>query len=144
METISYYNFQARVHIAFFMSVQNGKEIRERIIKASTTYGEIGDAEKAAVNFAFVDAKLVFFFCLVIGPFTMLRFTKIASRRHLLTATYQSMLAESQQALKTKTVHSEIIWSLNSTNNVSCIPNHRLKKICLFDRRSLKPFVGLE
>lgn len=132
MEIIAYNNFQAKVHLALFTSVANSKEIRERIIKASTADGANGDAERAAVNFAFVDAKLVFS---VIGYhlFDILRLLKIASPRHLLTATYQSMLAESQQALKTKTVHSEIIWSLNPTNNVSHISSCLLrKKTCLF------------
>ncbi|KLO17509.1 CGI-121-domain-containing protein [Schizopora paradoxa] len=101
METITYNNFEAKVHLALFTSVENGKEIRERIIKASTAEGAEGDAAREAVNFAFVDAKL------------------IASPRHLLTATYQSLLAESQESLKTKTVHSEIIWSLNPTSNIT-------------------------
>lgn len=29
------------------------------------------------------------------------------------------MLAESQNALRTKTVHSEVLWALNPTNNIS-------------------------
>lgn len=37
---------------------------------------------------------------------------------HLQTAIYQSILATTQNALKTKTVHSEILWSLNASNNV--------------------------
>lgn len=43
---------------------------------------------------------------------------QVASRLHLQTAIHQSMLADAQNSLKTKTVHSEIIWSLNPTNNV--------------------------
>ena len=60
METVVYSNFQAKVHFALFTSVKNSKEIRERIIRASTAEGAEGDAAREAVNFAFVDAKLVF------------------------------------------------------------------------------------
>lgn len=127
METITYNNFQANVHVALFTSVANSKDIRERIIKASTAEGAQGDAEREAVNFAFVNANLVYFLSFGFQLTGALTLVKIASQRHLLTATYQSMLAESQHALKTKTVHSEIIWSLNSTNNVSCISDgHRI------------------
>ena len=38
---------------------------------------------------------------------------------HLETAIYQAILAdESQEGLRTKTVHSEILYNLNPTHNV--------------------------
>ncbi|KAL5527021.1 hypothetical protein ACEPAG_5812 [Sanghuangporus baumii] len=104
METYVYNHFPDRissVHIALFTSVKNAAELRSRIVKAATTEGSEGEAEREAVSFAFIEAKLV------------------TSRRHLQTAVYQSMLADAQNALKTKTVHSEIIWCLNPTNNIT-------------------------
>ncbi|KAI5119627.1 hypothetical protein M0805_007891 [Coniferiporia weirii] len=104
METYTYKQFQglpATVHIALFASVKNAAKLRARIVKASTAEGAEGEAERDAVNFAFIEARLV------------------TSRQHLQTAVYQSLLAEAQGAPKTKTVHSEIIWSLNPTNNIT-------------------------
>ena len=43
---------------------------------------------------------------------------KICSILHLQTAVYQAILAQAQRSLRTKTVHSEILWALNPTNNV--------------------------
>jgi len=37
---------------------------------------------------------------------------------HLQTAIYHAILAASQGCLRTKTVHSEVLWALNPTNNV--------------------------
>ena len=47
------------VYIAFFKNVKNVSHLRNRIVKAATAEGAVGDAERAAVNFAFVEAKLV-------------------------------------------------------------------------------------
>jgi len=104
METFAYSHFPAdlaNVHIALFTAVTNASQIRSRIVKASTMEGPQGDAEREAVNFAFIDAKLV------------------TSKLCLLTALHQSMLSDVQKSLKTKTIHSEIIWSLNPTNNIT-------------------------
>src|SRR5437879_3609846 len=46
---------------------------------------------------------------------------KITSPLHLQTAIYQALLSESQGSLRTKTIHSEIIWALNPTNNVRIV-----------------------
>jgi len=43
---------------------------------------------------------------------------KITSILHLQTAVYYALLAQSQGCLRTKTVHSEILWALNPSNNV--------------------------
>ena len=43
---------------------------------------------------------------------------KITSVLHLQTAIYYALLAQSQECLRTKTVHSEILWALNPSNNV--------------------------
>ncbi|KAM5540629.1 hypothetical protein V8D89_005660 [Ganoderma adspersum] len=89
------------VHVALFTNVANSADIRSRIIRASQLQGPDGDVERNAVNFAFIDARLI---CSVL---------------HLQTAIYQAVLAQTQSSLRTKTVHSEILWALNPTNNIS-------------------------
>ena len=62
MESYTYKHFPDRisnVFIALFSSVKNAAELRTRIVKAATMEGREGDAEREAVNFAFIDAKLV-------------------------------------------------------------------------------------
>jgi EKC/KEOPS complex subunit CGI121/TPRKB len=49
----------AAVHIAFLTDVKNAAEIRASIVKAATLEGAEGNAAKDAVNFAFVDSRLV-------------------------------------------------------------------------------------
>ncbi|EPQ59754.1 CGI-121-domain-containing protein, partial [Gloeophyllum trabeum ATCC 11539] len=104
METIHYPHFPphlSRAYIALFTSVTNAGALRSRIINAATLEGIEGDREREAVNFAFVDARL------------------ITSELHIKTAVYQAILAEALGALRTKTVHSEILWALNPSNNIS-------------------------
>ncbi|KAG8705267.1 hypothetical protein FRC09_003068 [Ceratobasidium sp. 395] len=91
----------SRLHIALFTNVQNAPELRARLIKAATLEGEEGEREREAVNFAFVDAP------------------PIASLSHLQTAIQQATLASTDGSMKTKTVHSEILWALNNSNNIS-------------------------
>ena len=62
MQALYYPHFPSAlstVHIALFTDVSNAASLRARIIAASTKEGADGDAEREAVNFAFVDAKLV-------------------------------------------------------------------------------------
>ena len=47
------------VHVALFTNVTNSADIRSRIIRASQLQSPEGDAERNAVNFAFIDARLV-------------------------------------------------------------------------------------
>ncbi|KZV63249.1 CGI-121-domain-containing protein, partial [Peniophora sp. CONT] len=101
METFIYSHLDLSVHIALFRNVSNSSQIRQRIIAAATSTGEKGDTERERLNFAFVDARL------------------ITSVLHLQTAVYQAILAEKQGALRTKTVHSEILFALNPSNNIT-------------------------
>ncbi|VDB86758.1 unnamed protein product [Peniophora sp. CBMAI 1063] len=101
METFIYSHLDLHVHIALFHDVSNSADIRKRIIAAATLKGEEGDAERERVNFAFVDARLV------------------TSLLHFQTAIYQAILSEKQGALRTKTVHSEILFALNPSNNIT-------------------------
>ncbi|KAJ6486208.1 kinase binding protein CGI-121-domain-containing protein [Mycena vitilis] len=89
------------VHAALYTDVSDSESLRKRLITASTAEGRDGERERDAVNFSFIEARL------------------ITSVNHLRTAIYQAILAKSQGSLRTKTVHSEIVWALNATNNIS-------------------------
>ncbi|KAJ7081371.1 CGI-121-domain-containing protein [Mycena belliarum] len=89
------------VHAALYIDVSDADLLRKRLITASTAEGLTGARERDAVNFAFIEARL------------------ITSADHLRTAIYQAVLAAAQGGLRTKTVHSEIIWALNPTNNIT-------------------------
>ncbi|KAI0640525.1 CGI-121-domain-containing protein [Trametes meyenii] len=89
------------VHVALYTNVSNAVALRNRIVRASQLEGPEGDAERDAINFAFIDARL------------------ICSLLHLQTAIYQAALAQAQGSLRTRTVHSEILWTLNPTNNIT-------------------------
>ncbi|KAF5364055.1 hypothetical protein D9756_000989 [Leucocoprinus leucothites] len=92
---------RATTHVALFRNVKNAADLRKRIINAATMEGEAGEIAREDVNFAFIDARL------------------ITSRLHLQTAVYQSILAEAQNGLRTRTIHSEVLWNLNPTNNIT-------------------------
>lgn len=62
METFNYPHFAHHlsvVHVALFNNVFNSAELRTRIVQASTLGGDEGGSEREAVNFAFIDARLV-------------------------------------------------------------------------------------
>ena len=62
MESFRYTQFPpefAAVHVALFTDVANAAELKKRLVAASVMPGEEGDIEREAVNFAFIDARLV-------------------------------------------------------------------------------------
>ena len=62
MESLSFPQFEARisqVSVALFRNVANAGALKSRIISASTAEGDLGEAEREAVKFAFIDARLV-------------------------------------------------------------------------------------
>ena len=62
MESLNFPYFQvdySYAHIALFRNVSNSEGLKNRIISASVTQGELGDREREAVNFTFIDARLV-------------------------------------------------------------------------------------
>jgi EKC/KEOPS complex subunit CGI121/TPRKB len=62
MESLHFPHFQvnySNAYIALFRNVSNSENLKNRIISASITEGELGDKEREAVNFAFIDARLV-------------------------------------------------------------------------------------
>ncbi|KAJ3879586.1 kinase binding protein CGI-121-domain-containing protein [Lentinula edodes] len=95
------FNHNNEAHAILFYPVSNPDKIKQRIIDAAKSKGHEADEEREAVNFSFIDASL------------------ITSRLHLETAINQAILAESQGLLRTKTVHSEILFALNPTNNIT-------------------------
>ena len=63
MESLHFQHFHADrsyAHIALFRNVSNSEKLKNRIISTSLlTDGELGDKEREAINFAFIDARLV-------------------------------------------------------------------------------------
>ncbi|GAA5893238.1 Cgi121p [Sporobolomyces salmoneus] len=89
-------------HIALFSRVKNSSQLRQRLITASTLPDDSeGDKERQVVDYAFIDAGM------------------ITSRLHLLTAVSQALLAQAEDNLKSKTLHSEVIWMLEPGSNIS-------------------------
>jgi EKC/KEOPS complex subunit CGI121/TPRKB len=120
MESFAYPHFSSTVHVALFVRVTNATKLRARIIRASTLEGIEGDVEREAVNFAFVDARLVRqMLCVFADSAIESCCTQVTSILHIQTAITQAILAAAQNTLRTKTVHSEVIWALNPSNNVS-------------------------
>ncbi|KAI0302933.1 CGI-121-domain-containing protein [Russula brevipes] len=101
MESFAYPHFSSTVHVALFTHVTNASKLRARIVRASTMGGLEGETEREAVSFSFVNARLV------------------TSILHIQTAITQALLAAAQNTLRTKTVHSEVIWALNPSNNIT-------------------------
>ncbi|KAH8105411.1 CGI-121-domain-containing protein [Cristinia sonorae] len=104
MQSFTYSHFPehlSTVHVALFSNVSNTAQLKQRLVSAATMPGPEGEQERAAVNFAFIDARL------------------ICSFLHLQTAIYQAILADVQGALRTRTVHSEVLWALSPSTNIT-------------------------
>lgn len=59
MQSYTYPQFPALAHAVLYKNVTNASELRASIVKAATLEGEDGDKAKDAVNFAFVEARMV-------------------------------------------------------------------------------------
>ncbi|GAA5851853.1 hypothetical protein JCM9279_001908 [Rhodotorula babjevae] len=102
METYPLLHHRATVHLALIHPIHNAAALRTRLVSASTLpQDEAGNRERSAVDFAFVDARM------------------ITSRLHLLTAVQQTLLAQADGMLKTKTLHSEVLWMLEPGTNIT-------------------------
>lgn len=118
METYTFPNFHQEsntVHLAHFHSLTNAQPLLSQIINAASL--PTGHPEQVKVDFAFIDASMV------------------VSREQVLNAVLQSMVwkergdeaaagnasasGSGSGGLKTKTIHSEVIWNLFPGRNVS-------------------------
>lgn len=62
METLEYPHLPPKVstvHLALFTNVSNAANLRRRLVYAVNLPGEDGEREREAINYAFVDARLV-------------------------------------------------------------------------------------
>lgn len=122
MESFCYPQFPPQfttVYVALFTEVENAAELKKRLVAASVMPGEEGDIEREAVNFAFIDARLVCVSAYHSTNYLKTQRLQITSALHLQTAIYHAVLAATQESLRTKTVHSEVLWTLNPSHNVS-------------------------
>ncbi|GAA5823652.1 hypothetical protein JCM11251_000712 [Rhodosporidiobolus azoricus] len=102
MESYPLHYASSTVHLALFSPLPNAAALRQRLIAASTLSAEEGgDEERRKVDFAFVDAGMV------------------TSRLHVLTAVTQALVARAEGALKTKTLHSEVLWMMEPGTNIT-------------------------
>lgn len=123
MQSFHYAHFPphlSTIYIALYSDVTNSSLLRQRLISASIAPGPEGDLDREAVNFAFIEARLVRSSIPCHGLNCTVTVPQITSLQHLQTAIYQALLADSQDSLRTKTIHSEILWALSPNNNV-CI-----------------------
>ena len=62
MESLHFLHFQSDrsyAHIALFRNVSSSEKLKNRLVSASSTEGELGDKEREAINYAFINARLV-------------------------------------------------------------------------------------
>ncbi|KAA1090161.1 hypothetical protein PGTUg99_036705 [Puccinia graminis f. sp. tritici] len=97
MERLELPFFSTIMNVWLFEQVKNTAEIKKALIQASQTNDE---AEQSRLDWAFIDASM------------------ITSRQHLTTAVCQALVTQSHGALKTKTLHSEILWTLSPGTNI--------------------------
>ncbi|WFC93930.1 hypothetical protein MBRA1_000556 [Malassezia brasiliensis] len=94
-----------RVYVAQFAHVRNGAALKNALIAASKA-PENSD-ERRRMDYAFVDARL------------------LVSRAQLLTAVVEAIAASERVrkgekvGLKTPSIHSEVLWTLNPNNNIA-------------------------
>jgi hypothetical protein len=59
MESFSYQQCNLIVSVGLYTAVRNAAALRGRLISAATMAGSQGESEREALNFAFIDARLV-------------------------------------------------------------------------------------
>lgn len=101
MEVIQLPHLPYLLHVSLFKNVQNAKFLRQQLLEGNTDF-----------EYAFLDAS-----CLL-------------SRSHVLTGCFRAVNDLLNGKLKSRNVHSEIVFALSPNNNVSCpsidIHMHRL------------------
>ncbi|KAH3678557.1 hypothetical protein WICMUC_001366 [Wickerhamomyces mucosus] len=89
MTQIKFPQFPQFINIHRFTNVLNSSEIKENLIKGNKDY-----------DFAFINTKLIF------------------SQSQLYSAIYRSLLELNNNNLRTKNIHSEILFCLSPINNI--------------------------
>lgn len=90
---------QSQAHVVLVQNVQNAQAILEDVKRGGEKFGEM--------PMALIDAKM------------------ISSSSHLLVSIHQAILRNARKiegkttGLRTKSIHSEVLWNLSITNNVS-------------------------
>ncbi|KAH9442088.1 hypothetical protein MJO28_014930 [Puccinia striiformis f. sp. tritici] len=97
MERFELEFFSSVINVWLFEEVKNANEIKKALIQASQTNDR---SEQDRLDWAFIDASM------------------ITSRQHLITAVSQALVTRSHGTLKTKTLHSEILWTLSPGTNI--------------------------
>ncbi|GAA5975227.1 hypothetical protein JCM11641_004401 [Rhodosporidiobolus odoratus] len=104
METYSLAHLSHTAHLALFHPLPpcSASSLRSRLVSASRAPSTSeGEAERTAVEFAFIDAN------------------RITSRLHVLTAISQALTAKKNGEMRTRTCHSEVLWALEPGNNIN-------------------------
>jgi hypothetical protein len=113
METITLPHLSdSPTQICLFKNVQNAAFLRQQLLEGNTDF-----------EYAFLDASV------------------LVSRTHVLAACFKAIQDSLHDRLKSRNVHSEIVFSLSPNNNVRCpsfqSPLHSL--IDILDRRIFPP-----
>ncbi|KAL4890812.1 EKC/KEOPS complex subunit cgi121 [Aspergillus ambiguus] len=90
LETVALPHLPLHVHVALYRDVQNAPFLRQQLIS--------GNAE---FEYAFIDASMVL------------------SRSHALSAVFRAVNDYLNQRLKSRNVHSEIVFSFSPNNNIA-------------------------
>ncbi|EGG10774.1 uncharacterized protein MELLADRAFT_103089 [Melampsora larici-populina 98AG31] len=103
MEHFDIPHLNTSVYIWFFNKVTNLTQIRSSLIEASKLNESDPNTihERNRLDWCFLNPKM------------------ITSSQHLNTAIYQALLARSHHQLKTKTIYSEIMWTLSPGTNIT-------------------------
>ncbi|KAF0318625.1 EKC/KEOPS complex subunit CGI121 [Colletotrichum sp. SAR11_59] len=89
------------LHVAFFKDVQNAAFLHSQLL-----------ARNADFEYALVDASIP-------ATDTAIVILQAVSRTHILAAAFKAVTAKVDGSLKTPNVHSELVASLSSANNIA-------------------------
>lgn len=114
LETISLPHLPSiLVHVALYRNVQNAAFLRQQLLAGNSEF-----------EYALIDASMVcdslkskFHECTVY----LIRKQQVLSRLHAITAIFRAVNDYMNGRLKSRNVHSEIVFSFNQANNV-CYP----------------------
>ena len=100
------------VHIALYSDLQNAPFLRDQLLQGNPDY-----------EYALIDASVVRRPCLeVLGEAMLIVMDQIVSTTHVLAAVFRAANDYLNGRLKSRNVHSEIVFSLGANNNVPPLP----------------------